>query len=244
LRLLLYNIRYGTGRRTRWAWLHALTRTVSHLPEIGRFIEDVSPDVAGLVEVDSGSYRSGGRNQAEELAANLGHYHSFRVKYHRHGPGRWLPVLNKQANAFLTRDSFLDERFHYFEDGFKKLVIELEMERVNLFLVHLSIGFRSRHRQLSDLHDLVCASSKPCIVAGDFNVLSGPREVRLFLSATGLRSANADHAPTYPSWCPRRELDFVCYTPDLALTRFEIPNVTLSDHLPMICDFRLPGDPA
>ena len=68
MRFLLYNIRYGTGRRTRWAWMHYLTRTISHLPEIARFIREMDPDVVGLVEVDAGSYRSGRRNQAEFLA--------------------------------------------------------------------------------------------------------------------------------------------------------------------------------
>lgn len=242
MRLLLYNIRYGTGRRNRWAWLDFFGRTTSHFPEILRFVREVGPDVAGLVEVDAGSYRTRGQNQAAALAQGLGHYHSCRVKYHPElGLARWLPVLNKQANAILTSDTIVGERFHDFADGFKKLVIELEMAEVNIFLVHLSLGFRSRQGQLADLHDLVRASTKPCIVAGDLNALSGVREVRLFLAATGLLSANAGHVPTYPSWNPRRELDFVLYTPEIELTGFTVPRVTLSDHLPMVCDFRLPA---
>jgi endonuclease/exonuclease/phosphatase family metal-dependent hydrolase len=238
LRFLLYNIRYGTGRRTRWAWLHMLGRTASHLPEIGRFIRETDPDIAGLVEVDCGSYRSGRRNQAEVLAEETGHYHSYRVKYSEDGGlGRWMPVLNQQANAFLTRDAIRRETFHEFSSGFKRLVIELEMDAVNLFLVHLALNFRTRHAQLSELHDLIARSTKPCIVAGDFNSFLGPREMRLFLKATGLTSANVGHAPTYPSWQPRRELDFVCYSAGLVLRRFEMPAVTLSDHLPLVCDF-------
>jgi endonuclease/exonuclease/phosphatase family metal-dependent hydrolase len=163
------------------------------------------------------------------------------VKYCRNSPALWLPVLRKQANAFLCQDRIRRERFHFFDRGIKRLVIELEMERVNLFLVHLSLGFRTRHRQLADLHDLVRQSQKPCVVAGDFNALSGAHEMRLFLAATGLASANAGHLPTYPSWQPRRELDFVCHTPDLRLKRFVLPPVDLSDHLPLVCDFDLPG---
>jgi endonuclease/exonuclease/phosphatase family metal-dependent hydrolase len=242
LRFLLYNIRYGTGRRTRWAWLHTLAPTSGHLPEIARFIRAAEPDVVGLVEVDSGSYRSGRRNQAAVLARAIGHYHSYRMKYREDGGlGRLLPVLNKQANAFLTRDAIRRETFHEFSGGFKRLVIELELAKLNLFIVHLALRFRTRHGQLAELHDLIAGSSKPCIVAGDFNSHLGPRELRLFLKATGLKSANAEHAATYPSWRPRRELDFVCYSPELVLRRFEAPAVTLSDHLPLICDFDLPA---
>lgn len=221
--------------------MDVLRRTTSHLPEIANFIQSQNPDVVGLIEVDSGSYRSGGHNQAEALAETLGHFHSHHTKYRNTGMARWLPVFNKQANAFLTRNEIQREQFHFFDKGVKRLVIELELEHINLFLVHLSLGFRVRHRQLADLHDLVRRSTKPCVVAGDFNALSGAHEMRLFLAATGLISANLAHTPTYPSWRPRRELDFICHTPELRLTRFAMPLVDLSDHLPLICDFALPG---
>lgn len=239
MKFLLYNIRYGAGRRIRWGWADMLRRTTAHLPEIARFIDGCNPDIVGLVEIDSGSYRSGRRNQAEELAAKIGHYHAYRIKYRQQGMLVRLPVLNKQANAFLTRDVIRNETFHYFERGFKRLVIELELDTVNLFLVHLALFFRTRHYQLADLYDLVRQSEKPCVVAGDFNAFSGEREMRLFLSATGLRSANVEHLPTYPSWAPRRELDFVMYSPGLRLRSFRMPRVLLSDHLPMLCDFEL-----
>lgn len=247
MRFLLYNIRYGTGQRRRWAWMHVFSKTVEHLPDIGRFIREMDPDVVGLVEVDTGSYRSDRRNQAEDLAAEMGHYHSYRMKYREEGGlglGRLLPVLNKQANAFLSRGTIRGETFHEFSGGFKRLVIELELDDVRLFLVHLALGFRARHGQLSELHDMIVRSDKPCIVAGDFNSLLGAHELRLFLKATGLHSANQKNVPTYPSWHPRKELDFICHSPQIRLKRFFAPPVTLSDHLPLVCDFDLPGKPS
>lgn len=241
MRFMLYNIRYATGRRVRWAWADLLRRTTGHMPDIARFVNACMPDVVGLIEVDAGSYRTGRLNQAEWLAAEMGHYHAFRIKYRERGFWRRIPVLNQQGNAFLTRDVIQRQTFHDFQSGVKRLVIELELEAVNLFLVHLSLRFKTRQHQLADLHDLVRTSNKPCIVAGDFNVFAGEREIRLFLAATGLLSANGRHRPTYPSWAPRRELDFVCYSSDLVLRRFRIPPIRLSDHLPLICDFDLPG---
>ena len=242
MRFLLYNIRYATGRRTRWAWMHCLTPTEGHLAEIARFIRELNPDVVGLVEVDAGSYRSGRKNQAELLADELGHYHSYRMKYRKKGGlglGRRLPVLRKQANAFLTRDAIQRETFHEFTNGFKRLVIELELESVRLFLVHLSLGFRVRHQQLAELQKLILRSKKPCIVAGDFNSLLGSEELQLFLAASGLTSVNAHHKPTYPSWRPRKELDFICHSSHIKLKHFSLPPVLLSDHLPLVCDFEI-----
>ncbi len=243
MRFFLYNIRYGTGRRAHHAWMDMMRNTVSHLPRITDLIRAHDPDVIGLVEVDTGSYRSRGVNQAEAIAEDLGRYfHRCEVKYSKGGLLDRLPVLDKQANAILTRGEIHRERFHYLNYGFKRLVIELELETINLFLVHLSLRFGTRQRQLTDLHDLVKASAKPCVVMGDFNALSGVSEMKLFLAATGLTSANPAHTPTYPSWRPARELDFVCYTAGITPVRFDIPDSILSDHLPVVCDLRIPGE--
>ncbi len=243
MRFFLYNIRYGTGRRENRAWMDLLRKTVNHLPRITELIRGHNPDVIGLVEVDTGSYRSRGVNQAEAIAEDLGSYfHRCEVKYTKGGLFDRLPVLDKQANAILTRGEIHRERFHYLNYGFKRLVIELELEKVNLFLVHLSLSFGTRQRQLTDLHDLVMASVKPCVVMGDFNALSGSAEMKLFLAATGLTSANPSHQPTYPSWRPTRELDFICTTANITPVRFEILDSTLSDHLPILCDLRIPGE--
>jgi len=243
MRFFLYNIRYATGRREHHAWMDLLRKTVDHLPRITDRIRAHNPDVVGLVEVDIGSHRSRGVNQAEAIATDLGRYfHRCEVKYSKGGLFDRLPVFGRQANAILTRGEIHRERFHYLNYGFKRLVIELELDTIALFLVHLSLRFGTRQRQLTDLHDLVRASAKPCVVMGDFNALSGASEMKLFLAATGLTSANPSHVPTYPSWRPTRELDFICYTAGITPVRFEILDTTLSDHLPVVCDLRIPGE--
>jgi endonuclease/exonuclease/phosphatase family metal-dependent hydrolase len=84
---------------------------------------------------------------------------------------------------------------------------------------------------------MVKSSKKPVIVAGDFNVLRGNRELQLFLAATGLTSANSNGQPSHPSRAPRRQLDYIFHGPEIKITDFEIPQVKFSDHTPLICDF-------
>jgi endonuclease/exonuclease/phosphatase family metal-dependent hydrolase len=238
MRFVLYNIRYGTGGGKFQSPLNGyLRRTGKNLERITQFLHDLNPDVAGLVEVDAGSYRTGKCNQAETIADRLGHYHVYRSKYAENSLTRHLPIISHQGNAFVVRDSGHKEIFHYFDRGVKRLVIELELENVSFFLIHLALSSRLRHRQLGDLYDLLQTIKRPHIVAGDFNALWGEQEVRLFLAATGLKNAHAGNSPTFPSWQPKRHLDFILHSPGISIERCWMPDIQLSDHLPIVCDF-------
>jgi endonuclease/exonuclease/phosphatase (EEP) superfamily protein YafD len=108
--------------------------------------------------------------------------------------------------------------------------------------VHLSLKFRHRHVQLRHLFELVKRSPKPVIVAGDFNTFWGEHEMALFKEAAGLQSANRDRLPSYPAKRPRMELDFILHTSGIVIDSFSVPNVTYSDHRPLVCDFRVTGE--
>ncbi|MBW2476035.1 MAG: endonuclease/exonuclease/phosphatase family protein [Deltaproteobacteria bacterium] len=238
MRLLLYNIRYATGPKVH----HYMRPSHKHLSRIAAFIGQLEPDIVGLIEVDQGSYRTGGQNQVELLAAALGHYHSHSVKYGLKSFWRHVPIIKMQANAFLARDRIRNETFHYFDKGMKRLVIELELDHVVFYLVHLALGARARHSQLNALYNLVKNTQKPFVVAGDFNTLWGEREIDLFLAATGLQNANAGWLPTYPSKNPNRHLDFVLYSQGIQVRDCQVPNTTLSDHLPVLVDLDVAVD--
>ena len=232
MRFVHYNMCYATGPKMH----NSMRSTVKNMAKIMEFLRELEPDLVGLIEVDHGSYRSGGKNQAEQLAEALGHYHSHSVKYAESSFWRHIPVLRKQGNAFLTRGRIRNETFHYFERGMKRLVIELELEHVVIYLVHLALGSRVRHQQLGELYDLVKGTKKPCLVAGDFNALWGEREINLFLAATGLEDANSKSLATYPSNNPRRHLDFILHSKGIVVRDFQVPQVQFSDHLPLVVD--------
>ncbi len=243
MRLLLYNIRYGAGIGKRFhfpvPYSGYLKPTNGHFAKIVDFITSVNPDIVGLVEVDFGSYRVEKFNQAETIARALNHQVACQSKYAEASVARKVPVLNKQGNAILTGLPIVARRYHFFSEGVKRLVIEVELQDVTLFLVHLSLKFRHRQYQLNDLHALIAGRSKPVIVAGDFNVLWGDRELQLFLAASGLISANARSQFSYPSRNPSRELDYIFHSPDITSTAFHVPRIKLSDHAPLVWDFEV-----
>jgi endonuclease/exonuclease/phosphatase family metal-dependent hydrolase len=245
MRFVLYNIRYATGTGPAFhlpvpgaGYLRTNRRV---LEGITQFIKSLEPDIVGLIEVDTGSIRSGLVNQAKVIADSLGHFSTYQCKYGTASINHLVPIVRKQANAFLAAPGVKGERFHYFDSGIKRLIIELELQEVCVFLVHLSLKFRHRHDQLRNLHELIKQATKPVIVAGDFNTFWGDNEIYLFMEASGLKSANTKGMPSYPSRTPRKELDFILYSRDIEVTGFAIPDVRFSDHLPLVCDFNVTG---
>jgi endonuclease/exonuclease/phosphatase family metal-dependent hydrolase len=243
MRLLLYNICYGLGFGQRRNLLVSGPRHLlgnkRNLASIAQFIKSVEPDIVGLIEVDMGSHRTAQVNQAEFIAELLGHYSTYECKYGKRSINNYLPILRKQGNAFLAADSIHGERFHYFDYGVKRLVIELEMQDYAVFLVHLSLQALHRRLQLNHLQTLIDKTSKPVIVAGDLNTFNGADELKHFLHVTKMQSANIEELNSFPSWNPRRELDFILHQDGIDINDFEIPDVRYSDHLPLICDFSL-----
>ena len=243
MRFLLYNIRYaaGIGKEIHLPFPYSgyLKKTNKNLLKIAGFIKKMNPDIVGLVEVDSGSFRTGNRNQAEIISEKLGCYHVYQSKYGEKSLLKFVPLLKQQGNAFLTNQEIEAETFHYFNSGVKRMVMELELEECNIFLVHLSLKFRHRQHQLVDLYSIIKESDKPVILAGDFNSFWGNHELELFLAATGLINANTENMPSHPSRSPKRVLDFILHSPEIKITNFEIPQVKYSDHVPLICDFEI-----
>lgn len=243
MRFVLYNIRYGTGSGVRYhlpvPFIGMMRPSHQNFEKITEFLRKLEPDVVGLVEVDNGSYRSNRLDQAEQLAQALGFSHVYETKYRQGSIARHVPVLNRQGNAFITNQNISAQGFHWFNEGVKRLVIELELENCILYLVHLSLKYRHRQYQLHQLYKLFSSTTKPVIVAGDFNAFWGDRELELFLAASGLVNANVQSIPTWPADNPNRQLDFILHSKELRVKNFEVPRVAYSDHLPLVCDFEV-----
>lgn len=240
MKFLLYNIRYGTGKYLNQPFKHIrgyLSKSNWHLHKIGSLINRYKPDIVGLVEVDLGSFRMKSKNQAAVLARITRNNNVFQYKYEENSRYMKFPMVRKQGNALLLKDKIIRKSFHYLDSGMKKLIIEVETEKVVVFLVHLALGGKTRQKQIVQLYDLVKNASKPVIVAGDFNAFWGHEEITLFLHATELRNVNLKSTPTFPSWKPKKELDFILCSKEIKVNEFKVIQTKLSDHLPLFIDF-------
>lgn len=207
------------------------------------------PDVTCLVEVDGGSIRTATDGQVDrlrELLADRGLRYRGRIdrKYGTDGLVSNLPFFRHLGNGVLVDDEVPID-VHYLETGPKRLVTEIRLSpAVALFVVHLSLGARSRRRQLAELADLIERSgADQTIVTGDFNTFGGHAELDGLLDRAGLEL----HAPgeTVASRpfdelvLSTRALDLFLCSPSIEIERCEVLDDRISDHRPVVTEIAL-----
>jgi len=209
-------------------------------------IVDERPDVACLLEVDQGSFRTSTEGQVQRLAdmladRGLAYRPWAETKYGDSGVVADMPVLEHLSNGVLVRDG-LDATVeaHHLDTGPKRLVTEVWLDGLSVFSVHLAMSGRGRRRQLTEIADLVARRDR-VVVCGDFNAYGGLDEVEDNLAETGL--VLHDPGETVP---PRpfdgfvtetRTLDAFLTSPDIAVSRCAVVPVQVSDHRPIVLEF-------
>jgi endonuclease/exonuclease/phosphatase family metal-dependent hydrolase len=203
------------------------------------------PDVVCLVEVDQGSVRTATDGQVAHLRDRLA---ERGLDYHdradaKYGDGNLLetaPVLGHLSNGVLLADEW-EVAPHYLDTGPKRLVTEVRLGAdLSLFVVHLAMSSRGRHRQLEELTELVGRRER-VIVCGDFNAYDGLEELETLTDATGLVVHNpGETVPRRPLdtlVTDTRTLDLFLASPGLTVTRCDVLDVQVSDHRPVVLEF-------
>ena len=115
---------------------------------------------------------------------------------------------------------------------------------VHVLVVHLGLIRASRVRQLAQLTRFVVREippQVPLLVAGDFNDWNA--RLRTTFSAAGLHTWHGPAQATFPSRLPLAQLDHV-FARGLQPVSVSVPSGKswwrMSDHLPLIAEFRLP----
>lgn len=155
----------------------------------------------------------------------------------------------EHGNALLTRwpvvghqhEDISDHRFE--QRGLLHVQVQVQSRLVHAIVVHLGLIPGSRVRQVQRLHQFIereVPPGEPVVVAGDFNDW-GPQLKRI-LGGYGLLEFEAPRAYTYPARLPLAQLDHV-YARGLTPVSLHVPRGRIwwrmSDHLPLIAEFRL-----
>jgi endonuclease/exonuclease/phosphatase family metal-dependent hydrolase len=168
VKLVCYNIEYCEGMEGLWFQYLEFWRLF--LPprdldkQIVKALKRIEPDILSLIEVDTGSFRSK-KDEVIFFEKELGLKEEVeKVKYTFKG---WtslfhhVPILNKQANAIISRYQITNTKYHLFHEGTKRVVIETTVhcpKKVTLLLAHLALGKKTREKQIKELkgHVIVC----------------------------------------------------------------------------------------
>jgi endonuclease/exonuclease/phosphatase family metal-dependent hydrolase len=240
LRLLSFNIQVGISTQR---YHHYLTRSWQHLlphagrsgnlQRIGELLGDF--DLVALQEVDGGSLRSGYVNQVEHLA-RLGAFPYWYQQLNRN-----LGRLAQHSNGVLSRlcPSLLEDHPLPGPPGRGAMLLRLGEgpDALAVVMMHLSLGARTRTRQLAYIRELL-SDYRHQVLMGDMNTHASD-----LLQHSPLRDLDL-FAPqieaTFPSWRPKRCLDHILLSSSLALERCEVLSQPISDHLPVAVQIRLP----
>lgn len=252
VRLISYNVEYCEG--IEGIWYQYLKFWKIFFPPKGldfsivKALKKLKPDLLALIEVDTGSLRSRRKDQVRFLEEKLG-LNSFveKIKYPLRG---WLklfhhlPILNKQANALISKYPLENIRYHVFHEGTKRMVIEATVKcpkKVTLLVAHLALGGKARKKQIEELVNIVNNIKNPVILMGDFNTFHGVKEMEDLMKKTHLKDKiglDKQSLPlTEPAWHPTKRLDYILTSSQIKVKKYSVLNFHFSDHLPLMVDF-------
>lgn len=235
LTVLTYNIQIGMGIDKK-----------TDLERTAAVISAVRPDIVALQEVDRKARRSGGVDQAAELARLTGMHVVFgkasvREGIDEDGGDYGLAILSR----FPIRRS--QNRTLPYTRGFElRAVLDVEFDwqlksgksvPIRFFSTHFDNASETdRISSAKFVNELVLADrGLAMILGGDLNARPGSLPIQILSEQWTFAGAGYD-MPTFPASTPRNQIDYVLYRPATSWRVVEASVVTApdaSDHRPV-----------
>lgn len=205
LRVLQLNIHAGLGR----------TGAVD-LAHIAAEIRAADPDVVSLNEVDSGTVRSGGTDEASYLGQATGLHAVYGPNLHRYDGGRFGNAILSRYPVVASHNLRLPRAFRSEPRGLLTATLKIGGRAVSFSSVHLSQGHRglpNRVRQAEAVAGVLRDASDPTIVAGDLNSRPVDLPVRILRQylLDAQQQGGTGPGNTVPETAPRSRFDYVLY---------------------------------
>lgn len=228
LRVLTWNIHHGVGADGKL-----------DLERIAKVITSQRPDVVLLQEVDQKCTRSGGVDQAAELA---------KLTQLKHVFGKAMDLQGGQyGQAILSRTDLADVKIHPLpSQGEPRIAVSATtvspLGPITVATVHLD--FQDEARQNAQAQ--VCAAAlltatTPVVLAGDFNAKPDTRTLATFTQAPWTIVPKEGTPHTHPADKPEIEIDYLIVRGLRPLKPATvIPETTASDHRPVLALIALP----
>ena len=239
LRVMSYNVHACTGTDGRIS-----------TERIARVIASYGADVVALQELDQHRPRTGGADQAHEIAERLRLHHHFHPAFEAEEGRYGVAVLSRFPIQVRHAGPLPSGRRAREPRGALWVGLDLGGRWVELLCTHL--GLRREECRAQGEHLLGAGwlgamdAAHPLVVCGDFNALPASwlcrRSPRILQDAqVGL----SGHRPaaTWPSRLPVLRLDHVLVGARLEVVQVKVPRTRLtraaSDHLPVVVDLRV-----
>lgn len=231
LKILSYNLRFGE---------------LASLEEIAGFINSQDADLVALQEVDVLTYREraehqNGKNFISELAYRTRMLSAYGKTIHYKGGYYGIGVLSKYPIVKSERILLPYPPGSKEQRAYLVNTIELpDGKLINFVCTHLEYTNKQgvREIQVEAINQDLLNRGLPTILCGDFNARPDSKEIKEGMKAWKEVSAEG---PTVLGNNPTSKIDYIFCYPTAAWTAVaaEIPQVSLSDHLPLTATLRL-----
>lgn len=227
LRIMTYNIRHGAGMDD-----------VLDLDRQARVIQDATPDVVGLQEVDSMVKRTGYINETGILAKSLGMYGTF-------GPA--IPLTGgKYGVAILSKERPLSVRNIPLPGKEARTLLVCEFREYVFACTHLDLEEANRLTSVTIITEEAARWDKPFFICGDWNDYPTSTLIskmkRSFVLLNNITNNPANY--TFPAGKPTSIIDYIASYGRIARSvrnRKVINEPEASDHRPVTVDVKFDG---
>jgi len=240
-RIVTYNVHRCVGNDRRL-----------NVARVAEVLAKLEPDVVALQELDVGRRRTGGVDQAHEIARRLDmacHFHAaLTVEEERYGDAilTCFPERLVKVGPLPGYDPIpqLEPR------GALWVEVEIAGRPVQIINTHLGLIPREQQRQAAFLAGPAWLGHPDCqgptILLGDFNATATSVVYRTFLgqlSAARALAQSRTPTATFPAPLPVLRIDHLFVSPEIQVSDVFAPFTPLtrsaSDHLPLVMDFEL-----
>jgi endonuclease/exonuclease/phosphatase family metal-dependent hydrolase len=225
--------------------------------DVGRVAEVLAllqPDIVALQELDVGRARTGGVDQAHEIARRLDmacHFHAaLKVEEELYGDA----ILTVDPERLVKVGPLPGHPAFRALEPRGALWAEVEVDGVPVHILNTHLGLVPKEQQIQAVHLAGPAwlahphCRGPKILLGDFNATATSVVYRTFLkglSAARTLSPTKSPTATFPSPMPVLRIDHLFVSPEITVTDVVAPFSPLtrvaSDHLPLVMDFEVVG---
>ncbi|WP_436714428.1 endonuclease/exonuclease/phosphatase family protein [Roseiconus lacunae] len=216
---------------------------------IARVIAQADIDVVALQELDVGRSRSGGIDQAHEIARRLRMDHHFHASIHIEEERYGDAILSRLPMRLIRSDELPFTKPH----RERRCAIRVEVttgqgRSIQIINTHLSLYPNERKQQALALTDQWVSAARlkgPVVLCGDFNATPRSPTHRAITQCLQDLHQNAP-GPTTATWFSHRPLtriDHVFASDEVIATRAEVIASDVakiaSDHLPLVVEIEI-----
>lgn len=199
------------------------------LDRIAELVRVEKPDVIGLNEIESYSYRTGFVNQPRKLARLTDTNYHF-------GPTLKLGPVGFFGNGVLSgRELYNVQNLPLPGNREPRRCLKVWLDSpggpVTVLVTHLGLAGGERKKQLAELVKIIEACRGPLILMGDFNCKA--EELGPLLSVLIDTGSNQPDNPTYPAWGAEHRIDYIFTSDHFKCLEHYVVKSDASDHLPV-----------